>query len=168
MILEILEEFGAKATFFICGRKGEKYPEILRAIVERGHRVGNHTYSHSRFLTYMGILRGEIERTERIIYEITSHNTRLFRPPWGIAQPWLKRYLKKRGYQLVLWDIDTEDWKGISGEVIAKRIEANIKDNAIILLHDGDSAREKKQNTLSALQIILPFFQEEGFSFQAL
>jgi peptidoglycan/xylan/chitin deacetylase (PgdA/CDA1 family) len=170
MILDILAEWRAKATFFVCGRKAEKFPQILRRIAEEGHSIGNHTYSHSRFLVYFGILGKEIERTEEIIYKITGVRPILFRPPWGVAMPWVKEQILKRGYKLVLWDIETRDWKKLAGEEIARKVKEEARDGAIVLLHDGDDMRrlEEKNNTLKALNILLPELVSLGYEFSAL
>jgi peptidoglycan/xylan/chitin deacetylase (PgdA/CDA1 family) len=169
-ILDILAEWRAKATFFVCGKKGEKFPQILRRMVEEGHSIGNHTYSHSRFLVYCGILGKEIERTEEIIYKITGYRPNLFRPPWGVVMPWVKKKIWKRGYKLVLWDIDTRDWKKLAGEEIARKVKGEASDGAIVLLHDGDDVRrlEEKSNTLKALKILLPELVSHSYEFSAL
>ncbi|MBC7327213.1 polysaccharide deacetylase family protein [bacterium] len=167
-ILEILNKYAVKATFFVCGKNIEKYPKILEQIVKNKHSVGNHSYSHSRLLTFIGAFRREIERTTELILKITSLKTNLFRPPWGIRPPWLTRYLKRNGYQLVLWDIDPEDWQRIPAEKIASRVIEKAKDNCIVLLHDGDGIRQKssRENTVKAIPIIIEALVEKGYTFQ--
>jgi peptidoglycan/xylan/chitin deacetylase (PgdA/CDA1 family) len=169
-VLDILAEWEAKATFFVCGRKAEKSPQVLQRIVNEGHSIGNHTYSHSRFLVYFGILGREIERTEKIIWKITGLKTNLFRPPWGVALPWVKNEIRRRGYKMVLWDIDTRDWKKLDGEEIARKVKVEARDGSIVLLHDGDDVRrlEEKNNTLEALRILLPELASLGYEFSAL
>ncbi|MGB9877262.1 MAG: polysaccharide deacetylase family protein, partial [bacterium] len=115
-VLDLLRDWGAKATFFVCGKNCEIFPHILKREVEEGHSIGNHTYSHNRLLVYLGLIKGEVERTRRIICELTGREVNLFRPPWGVMVPWLRWYLIREGYRLVFWDIDTRDWSGIKGE----------------------------------------------------
>ncbi|MCX6384424.1 MAG: polysaccharide deacetylase family protein, partial [Actinobacteria bacterium] len=110
-ILDILKKFHVRASFFVCGKNAEYYMQVTKKIIKEGHIIANHTYSHSRFLTYAGLLPKEIEKTKKIIQEITGKNSNYFRPPWGIVTPWLKKYLKIHDYKLVLWDVDTHDWK---------------------------------------------------------
>ena len=118
----------------------------------------------------MGILLREIERTEEIIYKITGFRPNLFRPPWGVVMPWVKKRILKRGYKLVLWDIDTQDWKKLAGEEIARKVKEEARDGAIVLLHDGDDVRklEEKNNTLEALNILLPELVSLGYEFPTL
>lgn len=131
-ILEILKNFDAKATFFVCGKNLEKFPEIAKKIIKDGEEIGNHTYSHSINFLFPWNFKKEIEKTEKIIQKITEVKTRFFRPPWGVLTPWLKNYLLKNGYKIILWDIDSGDWKG----KISDKIFEKIKPYSILLFHD--------------------------------
>jgi peptidoglycan/xylan/chitin deacetylase (PgdA/CDA1 family) len=108
--LETLEKFGLKATFFVVGKNCQKFPQILKEIVKEGHLIGNHSFSHS--IKFFFDFKREIERTREIIKEITGIETRIFRPPYGFLRPWLKNYLLKNGYEILLWNLDSKDWKG--------------------------------------------------------
>jgi peptidoglycan/xylan/chitin deacetylase (PgdA/CDA1 family) len=119
-----------KATFFVVGRKCQKFPQILKEIVKEGHSIGNHSFSHS--IKFFFDFKREIERTREIIKEITGIETKIFRPPYGFLHPWLKNYLLKNGYKILLWDVDSKDWKG----KIDQKIFQKIKPNSILLFHD--------------------------------
>lgn len=135
-ILDILKNFDVKATFFVCGKNVEHFPEITKKIVKDEHVIGNHTFSHSiNFLSPWNFKR-EIEKTTQIIKRITEERTKFFRPPWGILTPWLKKYLFENDYQIILWNVDSKDWKKYPANLIEARIFKKIKSNSIILFHD--------------------------------
>jgi len=156
-ILEILKNFDAKATFFVCGKNIEKFPEIAKKIIKDGHEIGNHTYSHSINFLFPWSFKKEIEKTTQIIQKITGVKTRFFRPPWGVLTPWLKNHLLKNGYKIILWDIDSGDWKG----KISDKIFEEIKPYSILLFHDC-------LPTSLALSKILTRFKKEGYVFPLL
>jgi len=166
-ILEILKSYNVKATFFVCGKNAERYPHILKRIAQEGHSIGNHTYSHNRLLTFLGLLKREVEITQKLITAVTSHTTTLFRPPWGFAPSWLKRYLMIQGFRLILWDIDPKDWRQPPSDEIVRRIMMEVRDDAIVLLHDGDGIRQKgtRQNTVNALPHLIQLLLQQGYNF---
>ena len=169
-ILDILKEFQIKASFFVCGKNVEYYPETTRKIVSEGHVIGNHSFFHSRFLSFTGFLAKEIEKTDEIIFKTTERKTKLFRPPWGVVTPWLKNYLKENDYKLFLWDIAPWDWIKSSPEKISKRVLDKIKPNNIILLHDGNRTCHNSDRswTTKALPSIIIEGENRGFNFKTL
>lgn len=129
-ILKTLKEFNVKATFFVVGKNCQKFPEILKEIAKEGHSIGNHSFSHS--IKFFFDFKKEIKKTNQIIKKITNIETKIFRPPFGLLPFWIKKYLLKRNYQIVLWDIDTKDWQGkVNLEIFRK-----IKPSSILLFHD--------------------------------
>lgn len=166
-ILEILKTYEVKATFFVCGKNVEGYPEITRQIAQEGHAIGNHSYSHSRLLTLSGLLRQEIERTDKILKKTAGVETKLFRPPWGIAMPWLKSYLSESGRKLVLWDVMAFDWRPVSAQFIVGRILSKARPETTILLHDGahGTIRKSRKQTVLALPRLIEMLSERGFIF---
>lgn len=169
-ILDILKEFGAKASFFVCGKNVEYFPEITKRIVEEGHTIGNHTLSHSFLLTTFGFLKKEIEKTEEIILKVTKVKTKFFRPPWGILNPQLKKYLKEKNYKVVFWDINTYDWLRPSIKFIERRIFKKIKPNSIILFHDGGGSkiRVDRSKTVEILSLMIEKLNKEGYKLTSL
>lgn len=154
-ILEILKKFNAKATFFVCGKNCQKFPEIAKKIIKNGHKIGNHTFSHSINFLFPWNFKKEIEKTNQIIQKITGIETKFFRPPWGILTPWLKNYLFKNGYKIILWDIDSKDWRG----KISDKIFKEIKQYSILLFHDC-------LQTSLMLPKILENFKKEDYVFK--
>jgi len=164
-ILDILKEFGAKASFFACGKSVEYFPETTQRILNEGHALGNHTYSHSIILTFTGFLKREIERTAEVIQKTTGVKTNLFRPPWGVAAPWTKSYLKANKYKIILWNINSYDWAGVSAQDIEDTVLKKIKPNSIILLHDGKNAKlhHNRSQTVLALPSLIKNLYHRGF-----
>jgi len=164
-ILDVLKEHEAVATFFVCGKGVERFPQITRRILDEGHSLGNHAYSHSMLLTITGFMRKEIERTSELILKTTGVKTRLFRPPWGVATPWLKRYLKANKYRTVLWDVNSYDWMEIPASSIEKNVLKKARPGVIILLHDGKNSIQyhDRSQTVQALPIIIKALKQKGF-----
>lgn len=162
-ILDILKENGIKATFFIIGENAEKYPEIVERIIDEGHEVGNHTYSHPH-LQKIGDeeLMKELKKTEALLKEAFGYEPALFRPPEGYCCAAVKNSAKAMGYELTLWDIDTTDWAHNQSQNIIKTVLATVKDGSIILCHDYVT---KPSPTPDAIKAFIPKLKARGYSF---
>ncbi len=163
-ILDILAEYGIKATFFVVGENAEKFPEIITREISEGHEIGNHTYTHP--LDYSSLdgekVLKEIQLTEEVLNSAAEYRPKLFRPPGGLCGETLTGALEHFDYKLILWSVDTRDWERPSPAKIAKTVLNNIKPGSIVLFHDYVSA---KSNTPAALRIILPKLIEQGYEF---
>ena len=162
-ILEVLDKYNVKATFFTVGVNVHYYPDAFEQILSHGHEIGNHTYTHphvSRIDT--GTLKGEIERCEAEIYEHGEYKTKLFRPPEGMIDNGVTSLLKELDYKVILWDIDTRDWDHTPAIEIAKMVEKGVSSGDIILMHDYISYDSP---TVEALDIFLPILIEKGYQF---
>lgn len=158
-ILDILKEFNVKASFFVLGKNAEKFPQILKRMKSEGHLIGNHTYSHSKILTFFGLLNKEIEKTNEIINDIIGQKPKFFRPPFGFLIPWQRKYLEKKGYKVIFWDIDSKDWRKIPAKKIIEIVFKKLKENSIILFH------ESKETAIS-LPFIIKSLKERNFIFK--
>lgn len=162
-ILEILKSNDVKATFFIVGENANGNEEIIEQIISDGHEIGNHTFGHKYlFKADRGVMEREIDLCDDEIFNHSEYNATLFRPPGGIYNDLLMSVCNERGYTMVLWSIDTRDWAGTSADDIEKEILENVKDGAIILMHDyvsGDSYTD------IALKRVIPKLKELGYSF---
>jgi peptidoglycan/xylan/chitin deacetylase (PgdA/CDA1 family) len=162
-ILELLRERQIKATFFLCGKNVERYPEVARRIRQEGHAIGNHTYSHP-FLYFHsgGFMAREIDRTQQIIEEVTGIRPRFFRPPYGVRWPGLHGILAERGMRLVNWSDTGYDWK-FDTEGIIRAALKHLGPGSIILLHDGLETRPPRpvdqSRTVRALPAIFDYAQ---------
>ena len=156
-VLDVLAKYNVKATFFCIGNQIEKDPEILKRIVNEGHLVGNHSYSHSNFFGTFSTKKviEELEKTRKIILDITGKNTLYFRPPFGVTNPKISRAIKATRYKAIGWNIRSLDTVIKSEDEILKRVKNKIKPGGIILFHDTSL------KTVSVLERLLLFLQEE-------
>ena len=159
-ILEILEEYGVKATFFVIGKNAEAHPDRVREIHEAGHEIGNHTWSH-RYLTKMNAdeIREELGKTEAVLTGICGEKPVVFRPPGGYWSEESVGVVESMGYQCVLWSVDTRDWTMAPAARIIREVEKNTGAGDIILFHD---LADKRLNTPEALRTLLPSLKEQG------
>jgi peptidoglycan/xylan/chitin deacetylase (PgdA/CDA1 family) len=162
-ILDILSEYGIKATFFVIGVNAEKYPDIISREIKEGHELGNHTYHHY-FADKISqdILNDEIEANDRLIYELTEYRMKIFRPPGGSCSEYLSALSSELGLPIILWNIDTLDWRGDCAAEISNRVLDNIKSGDIILCHDYVAHHS---HTPEALRIFIPKLLEMGYQF---
>lgn len=169
-ILDILKAKEVTATFFVVGRQVEMYPDLARRIVQEGHAIGNHTYSHKNLLglSLAGVIE-EIDRAERAIFEATGVQPRYFRPPRGLYGPAVLDLMERRGYTLVLWSRSSRDWAEVSAHDVATNIVKGCRPGDILLFHDGGdlfrSTGGSRRNTVLALPIVIDRLQAQGFRF---
>jgi peptidoglycan/xylan/chitin deacetylase (PgdA/CDA1 family) len=170
--LDILESKGVKATFFLLGKQVKKYPELALAIRERGHRLGNHTYTHVYKTVYQNVdvFMEEVEKTRAVILEAAGVDVRLVRAPGGVYGHFEKAYyrrLEAAGYVNHDWNLDSQDsvMKKVTAEKIMKHIRAANKDRQVIVLLIHDSG---KAASLEALPQIIDYYLEEGYAFDVL
>ena len=162
-ILEILEEYGIKATFFMVGENVGYYPDAARAVVEAGHEVGNHTFSHRKFdrMTEQD-MRREIAACEEAISSVSGEPVRFVRPPEGQMSETMRQVIGTLNYRIILWDVDTRDWAHTPPDVICRHILDTVQAGDIILMHDfigHDSP------TPEALRLVIPALLERGYRF---
>lgn len=164
-ILDLLKKYDAKATFFVLGEFVNYYPEIATRIIEEGHEIGNHTFSHPE-MTQLSIeeLQSEILATERTICFHTKAKCSLFRPTYGVFRAESINQVESLGYRVVLWsrDMFVKDWELPGSEVIVERVLENIGNGSIILLHDAGGNREQ---TVEATRKLIPTLLERGYHF---
>ncbi|MBA9087677.1 polysaccharide deacetylase family sporulation protein PdaB [Fontibacillus solani] len=164
-ILKILEEYQAKATFFVIGDRVERNPEIVREELRLGHEVANHSLHHPSFQGLnQDSMSKEISRTQEIITQATGHTPTLFRPPGGFYNERLINISKQNHLQLILWSWhqDTNDWRAPGVQRIVNKVLNNARNGDIILMHDFVY---KSSQTAEALKIILPELKKQGYSF---
>ncbi|HLC23688.1 MAG TPA: polysaccharide deacetylase family protein [Dehalococcoidia bacterium] len=169
-VLDTLKTAGARATFFVCGRNVQLHPELAGRIVNEGHAIGNHTYSHSKARAFLGWWGNQVDRTTDIIREATGVETKLFRPPWGLLPPWLNHVMKAKGYRTFRWDIKANDWETPGAEVICRRVVERVKPGSVVLLHDGEKslADTNRSQTVLALSGIISILSQQGYQFDRL
>lgn len=154
-ILALLKKFEMKASFFCIGKHIEQHPEIFKKIIEEGHMLGNHTFSHTRkmgFLSTSQIIK-EINTCNNIAFKTGGIHLKTFRPPFGIINPKIKHALHTTGHQVIGWNVRSYDAVLSSKSFILKRIIKNIKPGDVILLHDTNLP------TVEILEQLLLFLQ---------
>jgi peptidoglycan/xylan/chitin deacetylase (PgdA/CDA1 family) len=136
-VLDALAELGVKATFFVVGEAAEKHPELVARMVAEGHELGNHTWSH-RYLPLARSRRvtDELARTDAAIARVTGSVPRLARPPYGGRSPRNVQAMQRAGKQVVLWDVNSFDWKGKPSEHVIARVLDRTRPGSIVLMHD--------------------------------
>jgi peptidoglycan/xylan/chitin deacetylase (PgdA/CDA1 family) len=156
-LLQVLEAYQVKATFFILGKEAELYPEVVQSIAAAEHMIGNHSYSHNN-LREMGLAKAQEEcsRTAEILFSICGQNTEFYRPPFGLAPEKLEAACDMIQ---VLWDIDTRDWECQDADTVVSCVLQEAQDGAIILMHDAYAS------TVEATQRLIPLLLEEGYTF---
>ena len=142
-VLKILDAYAAKATFFCVGRRVEKYPELAREIVQRGHAIENHSYRHLNYFSLLGprALTDEIARAQEAIGTITGQTPAFFRAPAGLRSPLLAPVLNRLGLLLASWTRRGFDSVNGNRESVYRRLVAGLAAGDILLLHDGHAAR---------------------------
>jgi peptidoglycan/xylan/chitin deacetylase (PgdA/CDA1 family) len=167
-LLEVLSRHGARATFFLIGRFVERRPDIAREIVEQGHAVGNHTWSHPR-LIFRGNAqtRWQLERCQQAIESATGVASRLFRPPFGGRRPATLRIARSLGLEPIMWNIAGRDWRASLAARIANRVSRRIRGGDVILLHDGGHRvmGADRGQTVIATEALLARWQAAGYEF---
>ena len=162
MILELLEKAGVRATFFLIGEKGRRYPELVRAIAAGGHSIGNHSASHPRG-SFWAVgpwrARREVGRCQEVLEEILGKAPVLFRPPVGHANFFLHPVLRAYGLQLIGWSCRGLDGVSTSAEGVLERLGEGLTSDAIVLVHESTPIAEEVVRGLLALA------EERGLTF---
>ena len=162
-ILDILQKYNVKATFFVIGVNAQKHPDLLGRIISDGHEVGNHTYSHPHLqkMDEFALLE-ELNKADEVFQKLCGISPTLFRPPEGVVSNAVKAAAQSKGYTMVLWNIDTRDWALNNADNIIRLIDKQASDGDIVLFHDWVAG---KSPTPAALEIIIPRLQARGFEF---
>ncbi|HET6498992.1 MAG TPA: polysaccharide deacetylase family protein [Coriobacteriia bacterium] len=165
-VLDILAEHDVRATFFVVGRLVERHPGIARRIVEDGHLIGNHTQSHAILTSHDGAgIRREIAEGTRSIREVTGVTPQWFRPPGGRMNPTVLSETERMGMDLVLWDVDPQDWRRPDADRMLTVLLSGIRPGSIVLLHDGGGDRSQ---TVAVLPRLIEELKARGYLFVTL
>ena len=157
-ILETLEKNEVKITFFIVGEWAEKYPEAVKKIYEAGHEIGTHsnTHPHVEQLSAEKNLE-EIKLGVEKLQKITGEKTRLYRTPYGEYNDTVINTARENGYYTIQWNIDTLDYKGLTGDEMWGRIKEKLQKGSIILTHNGT------EHTADSLDMLLKNIKTNGY-----
>ena len=158
-ILKCLDDYNAKATFFIVGIWAERYPDMVRMIQERGHEVANHGYGHLHMASIPEAKTAEeITRCSSVLEKITGKKVTLFRAPYGEYDSALIKSASRLGYNSIQWDCDSLDWKNdMTKQDIYDRVMNKVSNGSIILFHNDTLHTEE------VLPEILKTLSEKGY-----
>lgn len=158
-ILDILDRYGIKTTFFLVGIWVDKYPELVKEISARGHEIGNHSDSHPKMSTLSDDkIRTELSGVSDKIEALTGKRPTLFRPPYGDYDNAVVTVSRAEGYECVQWSVDSLDWKNRGVEDMVKRATTGVQKGDIVLFHNDS------QYITQALPTILESYQQQGFT----
>lgn len=162
-ILDLLEKYNIKVTFFVVGSNAKKYPDIIRREIACGHEIGNHTFYHSRLSKCTDDeIRSEIAKTEDFLMETAGYQPKVFRPPEGVYSRKVVEIAAGMDYDIILWTVDTRDWAKASTQSIVSNVKSNVRDGSIILFHDFTV---NGTHTIDALEILIPELLSAGYEF---
>ncbi len=156
-LLAVLEAENVRATFFLLGQEIAGQEEIVKKMYDAGHILGNHTYSH---VDLLGLSEWEaleqLRKTNEVIAACTGEYPQYFRPPFGRCSESINKQISML---MIMWTLDTRDWECQDTGVIVENIVQNVKENDIILMHDG------YETTVEATRQVIPILKERGYTF---
>lgn len=155
--LKLLKKHNAKATFFCIGKHIEAYPEVFNDIIEQGHTVGNHTYSHDNNFGFFKTEKviEELQKTNTVVKETKGFVMKLYRPAFAVTNPRIKKAIKATQLQSIGWSVRSLDTTSRTAETIFERTTKNLSKGDVILLHDTSS------KSIIVLERLLLFLQEQ-------
>ena len=160
LVLDLLDEYNLKATFFCVGENVEKYPEVYKEVLRRGHKTGNHTYNHLK-----GIAVSTNEYVTNVEKAATQIDSKLFRPPYGRIKNSQKKALLE-DYEIVMWDIITRDYDSrLSPVSIMQNIKRYSRNGSLVVFHDSIKA---ERNMLTVLPLAIEYWNSKGYRFGVL
>lgn len=159
-ILDVLDRFGIKATFFMVGDNAVKYPSLYQEVKARGHRIGNHTFNHIGGLKWSAWkYLGNVRKAENVL-----RTGLLFRPPHGWMGPFQYRIMRHTGWRVVMWDLVTRDYsKRLTAQDVLQNVKRYTRPGSIITFHDSLKSIGKLREILpEALQWLI----DQGYEFR--
>jgi peptidoglycan/xylan/chitin deacetylase (PgdA/CDA1 family) len=163
-LLDLLDKYQVKATFFIIGQRAKNDPDLIKKIHTRGHKIANHTYTHPAFHKIsLPEKINEIISTNTLIKELTNEDCKIFRAPQGRWDVKLLIHLFRLKITAVHWSRDSKDYlKETSGKIVKRLIEEPVESGDILLFHDDDP------RCIKVLETLIPYWQSQGFSLKVL
>lgn len=166
-LLDLLDRYEAKATCFLIGRHAERYPDLVRALDQAGHTIGNHTFTHpDAWRTRSDLVRDDLERCTTLLESMQGRSICWMRPPYGRFTRAMRRWCGEQGQRMVLWDTLPADYlPSARMETILHRSTRWIRPGSVIVLHDNPKFHPV---TLPAVERMLERLSDDGWTFKAL
>ncbi|HEX2954859.1 MAG TPA: polysaccharide deacetylase family protein [Bacillota bacterium] len=167
VLLDILAQYDVKATFFFLGTCVHQNPNIVLRMFREGHIIANHSYSHTDITTLTPEqIQTEVRETQDELQLITGLKTALFRPPFGALNAESAQVVISMGYKIILWNVDSLDWMGLTGPAITARVVSATVPGSIILMHNAcDGTIQAGTGTTQSLPYIIEALRAEGYTF---
>ncbi len=155
-VLDLLDRFHVKATFFCIGNRVAQHPGLCREIVSRGHAIENHSQQHRHYFSLLGMggFMREIQAAQETIFSIIGIRPKFFRAPAGLRNPFLQPVLSRLGLRLASWTVRGFDTQVKDAEKVKSRLLSGLRPGAILLMHDGNAARTKEN--IPVILAVLP------------
>ena len=167
-LLEVLARHHVHATFFLIGGYVRQRPDVVRELVNAGHVVGNHTFTHP-LLTFAGAreLKTQLESCESALTDAVGEHSNLFRPPFGGRRPAVLRMARQMGLEPIMWNVTGYDWNAPSAEHIERKVTGKVRGGDVILLHDGGHRAfgADRSYTVTATDRLISRYKSEGYEF---
>ena len=167
-LLDVLAKHCVQATFFMIGRYVQQRPDIARAVVQAGHVIGNHTFTHPLLIFKSGAqTRTELVDCRQALDDAIGKHSNLFRPPFGGRRPATIRIARELGLQTVMWNVTGYDWNAPPAAVIEKKVARQMRGGDVILLHDGGhrALGADRAQTVIATDNLIQRYKDEGYEF---
>lgn len=159
-VLQVLNKYKVKASFFVVGDYVRKYPEVARQIDEQGHLVLNHSNSHKSYMKKSKQwVQQDLLKAEEAVFEAIGKRPTMFRPPYGDVDTVMIAEVKSNRYKNIIWSYDTLDWTGMVKDSIAHGVKTWVRPGEIILMH----SRQGTEPTAQALPQIIEYLQKQGY-----
>ncbi len=170
VLLDVLAQYNVKATFFCLGTCIRKNPDMVYRMFKDGHILANHTYNHPDLTTLSPEqIRTEVQSTQAEIQMITGLKTALFRPPYGFIDEKVIQVVIALGYKIIMWNVDSLDWMGLTGPQIAARVVSATTPGSIILMHNAcEGTVQAGTGTVQSLPYIIEILRSQGYQFETI
>ena len=167
-LLEILARHNVRATFFLIGRYVRQRPDIAGELIQAGHVVGNHTFTHP-LLTFQSAVevRKQLSDCRSALQDAIGEHSNFFRPPFGGRRPAVLDIARELGLEPVMWNVTGYDWNAPPAEVIERKVQKQIRGGDVILLHDGGYRQmgADRSQTVLATDHLIARYRPEGYEF---
>jgi peptidoglycan/xylan/chitin deacetylase (PgdA/CDA1 family) len=164
-LLRLLDARAVRATFFLIGERAARHPDVVRAIADAGHEIGNHTWRHrNAWLLSPAAAAREITEGARILEDILGRTPRLYRPPWGIVNAAALATVHRLGLVTVLWSVQHEGLRPRAPSAQLRHVADRLHDGAIVVLHDAPGLPGAPERLLATMPGLLDVLDARGYS----
>jgi len=167
-LLDVLAKHNIRATFFLIGRFVRQRPDLVKELVQAGHVVGNHTFTHPNLIFASAQrTRMELEQCKQAITDAVGQHSALFRPPFGGRRPGTLRIARSMGLLPIMWNVTGYDWKQKPAAFVENKVHRQVRGGDIILLHDGEDTKfgADRSQTILATDHLIAHYKTQGYEF---